>query len=192
MPILGRWWFGRAFTRKAAAYAESLFTEPTDEEVLWLSTTAARGDDDHARWELRYLRRALGLPTAQRDALDDRTGSAVAAAMEERFRGDDHIDPSMFAVATQQFNARLAAYGDIMSSRPGAPASPTRAAVTTDERIGQMLLAFAGGPMRSRPEDIEAASVLVSRYLAAANEELQKVFGVVALPEDRAPSELAR
>jgi hypothetical protein len=64
--------------------------------------------------------------------------------------------------------------------------------VTVEERLGQMLLAFSGGPVRSRPEDTEAASVLVSRYLAAANSGLREVFGVAALPEDRAPSELVR
>ena len=59
----------------------ALFREPDAADVEWLAATATRGDLDHARWELRYARRALGLITAQRDALDDRTASIVARAI---------------------------------------------------------------------------------------------------------------
>jgi hypothetical protein len=191
MPIFGRWSFGREFTRKAELYATALFAEPSDADVEWLTSAATRGDDDHARWELRYLRRALGMLTAQRDALDDRTASAVAAALDNAFRGDQRIDPDMYAVAKQQFNARLAAYSDIISSRPGVAHARGRPnPVTTAQRLGQMLLAFAGGPVSSTPEQTQAAGVIAARYLDESNAELQQIFGAASLPEDLAPSQL--
>jgi hypothetical protein len=192
VPLFGRWWFGYRFTRKATVYAATLFAEPSDEEVRWLSDAATRGDEDHARWELRYFRRALGLLTAQRDALDDRTGSAVAAAVEEGFRTDERIDPAMQAVAKQQFNARLSAYSDVLTTRPGALRAGGQGPATVDERLGQMLLAFAGGPVRANPDHIRSAAGIATGYMAESNSELKRVFGVVELPEDTAPSALAR
>jgi len=46
--------------RKAAKFAEALFREPDPADVEWLTKAATRGDVDHAQWELRYARRALG------------------------------------------------------------------------------------------------------------------------------------
>ena len=50
----------RALLRRSAEYAAVLMAEPSPADVEWLSRVATRGDVDHARWELRYARRALG------------------------------------------------------------------------------------------------------------------------------------
>ena len=79
--FFGRWRDDRDLQRKADTYVASLMREPAEADVEWLARTATRGDADHARWELRYARRALGLIVAQRDALDDKTGSDVARTL---------------------------------------------------------------------------------------------------------------
>ena len=74
----------RALLRKSAEFASVLMAEPAPSEVEWLASVATRGDVDHARWELRYLRRAVGILIAQRDALDDRTPSEALRALLHR------------------------------------------------------------------------------------------------------------
>jgi hypothetical protein len=81
MGLLRRWQAERDLRRRATACARALAREPAEEDVHWLAAHGTAGDLDHARWELRYARRALGLIAAQRDALDDRTASAVAHAL---------------------------------------------------------------------------------------------------------------
>src|SRR4029078_8048069 len=71
----------RALLRNSAGYASVLMAEPASSDVEWLSSVATRGDVDHARWELRYLRRSIGILVAQRDALDARTPSEVLRAL---------------------------------------------------------------------------------------------------------------
>ena len=88
MPLFARWRAERELQRKAAAYVTTLFREPEPADVDWLNQTATRGDVDHARWELRYARRALGLIAAQRDALD-RYGAAIGEAFQI---ADDLLD----------------------------------------------------------------------------------------------------
>ena len=75
MPLFARWRAERDLQRKAESFVAVLFREPGAADVQWLAEAATRGDADHALWELRYARRALGLIAAQRDALDDRTAS---------------------------------------------------------------------------------------------------------------------
>src|SRR5262245_1967900 len=75
MPLFARGRAERELQRKAEAFVAVLFREPDPADVQWLAEAATRGDTDHALWELRYARRALGLIAAQRDALDDRTAS---------------------------------------------------------------------------------------------------------------------
>src|SRR3954470_11075034 len=82
----------RALMRKSAEYAAALMQEPAASDVEWLSAAATRGDTDHAQWELRYLRRALGILVAQRDALDDRTPSEVLRALLHRMQKDQNVD----------------------------------------------------------------------------------------------------
>jgi hypothetical protein len=182
MSLFARWRAERELQRKAAAFVGELFREPDSADVQWLAGAATRGDIDHAQWELRYARRALGLITAQRDALDDRTASIVAREIAESFARDRNIAAGMLETADRQFNARLSAYRDGLEARAGAP---------TTIRMGQTLFAFAGGSFRQPNENIVRAGELLAAYLAEANEALRASFGAAALPENVPPSALA-
>ena len=157
--------------------------EPDHADVDWLASDATRGDQDHARWELRYLRRALGILVAQRDSLDDRTPSEALRALLHRMHKDRNVDAKLVELAERQFNARLSAYRDAFTSRGHG------AAVT---RVAQNLLAFSGGPIRADDPAVTRGAELASQYLAASNAALRENFGAVQLPEDVAPSQMAR
>ena len=181
MPLFARWRAGRDLLRKADRYVEALLAEPDDDDVRWLAHVATRGDTDHARWELRYARRAVGLLTAERDALDDRTGSLVARALAQAIARDPNVATEMQAVSERQFNARLSAYRDGLAARAGAG---------TAARMGQTLFAFAGGSFRQVDEHILRGGELLSRYLTEANAALRECFGKASLPENVPPSAL--
>jgi hypothetical protein len=173
-----KWREERLLQRRAAAYVRHLEREPAETDVRWLASEATRGDLDHALWELRYARRALGLLVAERDALDDRTASAVAHALQEALGRDPHVASAKLDVARQQLNSRLRAYGEVLQHRvPG---------VTSGERLGRTLIGFAGalptGPLVARGGE------LLAGYVADANEALRREFGVASLPEDLPPS----
>ena len=173
----------RALLRRSSEYAAVLMAEPAGEDVAWLSRVATRGDGDHARWELRYLRRAIGILIAQRDALDDRTPSEVLRALLHRMQKDPNVDDALRELAERQFNARLAAYRDAFTSRGhGTPAL----------RVAQNMLAFAGGPIRGDDPDVIRGAELVTDLIAMANETLRTAFGTAELPDDVSPSRLAR
>ena len=173
----------RALLRKSAEYAAVLMAEPAAGEVEWLSSVATRGDADHARWELRYLRRSVGILVAQRDALDDRTPSEVLRALLHRMGKDPNVDSALRELAERQFNARLGAYRDAFTSRGhGTPAL----------RLAQNLLAFAGGPIRGDDPVVQRGAEIVAETIGAANDALRATFGAVELPEDVSPSRLAR
>jgi len=181
MPLFAQWRAQREERRRAAAYVDSILRDPPETQVAWLAGVATRGDEDHARWELRYARRALGLLAAERDALDDRTGSTVARVLAERLERDPAVAAEMKEVADRQFNVRLMEYRLVLSTRPGAP---------TNLRLGQMLLAFAGMPVGLGAADVARAGEIMAGYLAEANEALRDVYGAAALPDDVAPSAL--
>lgn len=173
----------RALMRRSAAFASVLMAEPAGEDVAWLARVATRGDEDHARWELRYLRRAIGILVAQRDALDDRTPSEVLRALLYRMQKDPHVDDALRDLAERQFDARLSAYRDAFAARgQGAPAL----------RVAQNMLAFAGGPIRGDDPVVLRGAELVSDLVDMANEALRATFGAAELPEDVSPSRLAR
>lgn len=173
----------RALQRGTTSYVAALMTEPVEAEVAWLSTSATRGDTDHATWELRYLRRALGILVAQRDALDDRTPSEVLRALSARMERDPNVHGELRELAERQFNARLSAYRDAFMLRGhGTPAI----------RVAQNLLAFAGGPIRADDPVVVRGSALVTEYLSAALETLRASFGTAELPDDVPPSQVAR
>jgi len=172
----------RTLLRRSAAFADTLMAEPAEAEVLWLAEKATRGDVDHARWELRYLRRALGILVAQRDALDDRTPSAVLRALMDRMDRDRNVDSDLRELSERQFNARLSAYRDAFTSRGhGTPAL----------RVAQNLLAFAGGPIRSGDPVVLRGVTVVEETLEQANAQLRVTFGEPELPEHVKPSEAA-
>src|SRR5438270_1018791 len=162
MALFGRWRAARQLRRKAEQYVTALVTEPATDDVLWLAGVATHGDEDHARWELRYARRAIGLLVAQRDALDDRTGSIVARALSEAFERDERISRDRRELAERQFNARLSAYRDAFGARV------SDAAV----RLGQTLLAFAGGSFREIDANVRRSGDVLTHYEKDANETL--------------------
>ena len=183
MRLFGSFRDDRALLRKSASFASVLMDEPAASEVEWLSQVATRGDADHARWELRYLRRSVGVLVAQRDALDDRTPSEVLRHLLQRMQKDPNVDPALRELAERQFNARLGAYRDAFGSRGhGTPAL----------RLAQNLLAFAGGPIRADDPVVKRGEEIVGDTIAMASDALRQSFGVVELPEDVSPSRLAR
>jgi hypothetical protein len=194
MPFFARWRAERDLRRRSAAYVTTLLEEPSDADTRWLAEAATRGDVDHARWELRYARRAVGLIVAQRDALDDRTGSSVGRVFAEAFERDPNVASDRLAVARHQFNARLGAYRDVLTSRP--PAARTAvghsAVAQTPTRLGQILLAFAGGPVGPNAREVPRAGEIVTSYIDVAHQALRDAFGAASLPEDVLPSTLQR
>jgi hypothetical protein len=193
MPLFARWRAERELRRRSVAYVATLLAEPSDVDAHWLAAAATRGDVDHARWELRYARRAIGLIVAQRDALDDRTGSSVGRALAEALERDPNVASDRLAVARHQFNARLGAYRDILTSKP--PAARTAGpppGTQTATRLGQILLAFAGGPVGPNSREVPRAGEIVTGYIEAAQQALRDAFGVASLPEDVSPSALLR
>lgn len=181
LPFLSRWRAERDLDRRTARYVARLMEEPAEADVVWLAGTATRGDMDHARWELRYARRTLGLLAAERDALDDRTASVVARALAAELPRDPSIARDALELAHSQFNARLAAYRDALAARGGAAAQ---------QRIGQTLFAFAGGSFQKADANVMRGSALLMAYLAEAGEALRDAFGAAVLPEDLPPSAL--
>jgi NAD(P)-dependent dehydrogenase (short-subunit alcohol dehydrogenase family) len=161
-----------------AACARALAAEPAEADVHWLAAHGTAGDLDHARWELRYARRALGLIAAQRDALDDRTASAVAHALAAELARDPRVDAAKRHVAERQFNARLRAFADVLANRDSGGVR---------QAMGGMLLAFAGSPGRD-PDAAARAGELMMRYLTEGNARLREAFGAAELPENVAPS----
>jgi hypothetical protein len=167
----------RDWERRASAYVATLMSEPAPDAVEALSALGDR-DADHARWELRYLRRAVGLLIAGRDALDDRTASLVGKALAKAVEQDPSAAPAMRATSVAQFNARLRVYRDVMGQR-GAPRTPLA-------QIGEALVGFAGG--RPGHESGAWATGWVSDELERCNEGLRREFGAADLPADVAPS----
>lgn len=157
-----------------------LHREPDERDVAWLADAAANGDQDHARWELRYARMALGLLVTQRDALDDRTVAEVAAAVGELMSRDARIAEDRRALAERQFNDRLAAYREALQMR-GGPVTPSGA-------LGRCLLAFASDGARTAGSPLDYAIELLERYAEETSEALRAAYGEAQLPEDVPPS----
>src|SRR5688572_6166466 len=147
--IWKEWREGRALARRAAAYVSLLQGEPTDDDARWLARVATSGDLDHARWELRYARRSLGLLVAQRDALDDRTPSAIARELIASLEREGLVDAAKLQVAERQFNQRLRAYADALADR--------RSREPTLARLGRTLFSFAGVGLTPAAPDLARA-----------------------------------
>lgn len=183
MPLFARWRAERDLKRKTDRFVARLMAEPDAADVRWLAEKATRGDEDHARWELRYARRALGLVAAERDALDDRTPSSAARALHDAASRDRNVAAEALELAERQFNARLSAYRDTVAARAGA---------ATPGRLGQTLFAFAGGSFREVDANVAQAGELLAAYLAEASTVLREIYGAAALPEDVPPSSVAK
>jgi hypothetical protein len=182
--IFGRWREDRELQRKSDAYVSTLMREPAETDVDWLAKSATKGDADHARWELRYARRALGLIIAQRDALDDKTGSAVARTLADAMARDRSVDASTIEIAERQFNARISAYRDSLDAKSST--------IPVTTRLGQTLFAFSGGAFRDAKADVARGGELLSTYAAESNEALRAAFGTAQLPENLPPSAIGR
>lgn len=182
MGLLDGWQADRDRRRRAAAFVRTLHVEPDATEVAWLARFVTAGDADHAAWELRYARRALGLVVAQRDALDDWTASLVARELAESLAADPHVAVGALPLAERQFNDRLASYREALVERSPEPLGV---------RLADVLLAYAGAP-DARPEQVARVAVVLARYVDEANAALREAFGVASLPDDVPPSEAVR
>ena len=182
LPFTRAWRSERHRVRKAAQIAAALRREPADPDVVWLSDAAANGDEDHARWELRYARIAVGLLVTQRDALDDRTVAEVSAAVGEAISGDARIAEDRRELAERQLNERLSAYREAFHIRGGT--------VDSAGAMGRCLLAFASDGARTAGAPLEYAIELLERYADESSESLRAAYGIAQLPEDVPPSVL--
>jgi hypothetical protein len=178
-----RWQADRARRGHASSYVATLLAEPSPADVQWLAREATGGDQDHARWELRYARRAAGLLVARRDALDDRTASLVAAALARVWHRDPNVALDRRDVAVRQFNVRLAAYADALDEKDGRETSSTK--------LARVLLGFSGRFDPTTPE-LAAAAQRLTTYLDEASDALRAAFGIAVLPEDAPPSAVKR
>jgi hypothetical protein len=178
--VLTAWRFEQGRSARARKYVATLMKDPEPALVASLAAVAD-ADEDHARWELRYARRALGQLIAQRDALDDRTAPDVAAALEDAHRTDPLVAPERRAISDKQFNDRLRAYGNALADRSGKAG--------TSERLGRALLVFALAPSTGGSALAIAAEFCAATVLEC-NAALREIYGEAALPEDRRPSEL--
>jgi hypothetical protein len=177
--LFRRWRAERSRREQATAYVVTLLAEPSTADVQWLAQGATGGDEDHARWELRYARRAAGLLAARRDALDDRTASLVSAALERAWQRDARVAPERRDIAIRQFNTRLAAYSDALAEKDGRESASTK--------LARVLLGFAGR-LDPTATELAAAGERLNAYLRESSEALRNAFGAATLPEDQRPS----
>jgi hypothetical protein len=183
LPFTTEWRAARERQRRARGVVAALRREPDEADVAWLADAAANGDADHARWELRYARAALGLLVAQRDALDDRTTADLTSAYLESLGEDPQIAVDRRELAERQFGERLLAYREAMQLRGG----PLPGA----DRVGRCLLAFASDGARTAGSPLPYAIELLQRYADEAAGLLRDAYGTASLPEDVKPSVIA-
>lgn len=173
MGLIGEWRAARERQRQAECYLRGLRQSSDTADVDWL--TMLTHDRELAERELGFARRAVGLIVAERDALDDRTASEVARAMNDVIDAERRRSASL----ANQWLARRKAYAAAMASR--GHLEPPMA------RLGRVLLAGAGIENPSSDAVIKATA-FVQAARAHANEALRAVFGAASLPEDVRPS----
>ena len=181
------WPFGKSkaaeqLRRAVQSYVANASSEPDEADVEWLASIIGDGDIDRARWEFRYARRAFALLVAERDALDDRTGSMVAREMRQALQMDRSVAAGSVGLAERQLNQRLAYFRSVFSER-----SVTE---TTEMRLARVFLDRLG--VREVSGNVARASAVVRRYLEASQDALRAAFGVAAVPEDQPPSVWAK
>jgi hypothetical protein len=181
------WPFGKSKAtdqsrRAVQAYIADASSEPDPSDLEWLVAAIGDGDIDRARWELRYARRAFALLVAERDALDDRTGSLVAREMRQALQLDRNVAAGMVAVAERQLNERLAYFRAAFFERS--------ASETPDARVGRVFLDRLG--VRDVSGNVGRASAIFRRYVETSQDALRAAFGVAKVPEDQPPSVWAK
>ncbi len=172
----------RALRGKALKYVRTLHAEPGEADVAWLASIDPGGDEDHAAWELRYARLALGVLAAERDALDDSVPAAISHAVTESLSSDRRIAAAMLPLAERQFGSRLATYRDAFARRHGGD--------PLDQRLGRTLLEFTSHVEVPDPRAVDRAGEIAQSYLRSASVALVETFGRASLPEDLRPSEV--
>ena len=175
MGLIGAWRATRERRRLAERYVRGLLTAPETDDVQWLSTHT--GSIAVATRELVFVRRAIALIVAERDALNDSTASDVshvlAGTIEAEARASNQTGRE-WAMRWRAYSATQAARGQVES-----PAA----------RLARVLLEGAG---IASPSDllVTQATKLVQTTRARANESLRAAFGVASLPENIRPSAL--
>ena len=159
---------------RAREYVNTLMAEPAADLAARIAGVSDH-DEDHARWELRYARRAIGLIVAERDALDDRTSSDVAAALEAARELDPNVAADRRAVSDRQFNDRLAAYRAALRDRT----TP----LSAGERLGAVLLRFSGASA-AHGDGARLACEAMAALVSECNAALRKAYGEVNLPAE--------
>lgn len=182
LPFTPEWRAARQRRERARKYVATLMREPAPDDVAWLAESAAAGDQDHARWELRYARMAIGVFVAERDALSDQVASDVAAALHEALDQDQGIAPDMKPLARRQLDDRLQTYREAFFAGGGS---------LGNDRAGRVLLAFASDGARSAGKPLARATAILNAVALEANAALQDAFGAASLPEHLPPSEAA-
>lgn len=162
----------------------ALQAEPQEADVSWLASLMLRRDDDHARWEWRYARLALGVLVAERDALNDRIARDVAQAVVGAFARDPHIAADRLEVALGQYQARLAAYRAALAKKDGRE--------LLEARLAREILTFAGAITGDHAGAIARAGGVLAGFMVDAADALRSAYGTASLPDDVAPSKLAR
>jgi hypothetical protein len=168
--------------RAVQAYVADASTEPEEADVQWLASIIGDGDMDRARWEFRYARRAFALLVAERDALDDRTGSLVSREMRQALQMDRSVAAGMVALAERQLNQRLAYFRNVFSERSATEPADARLARVFLDRLG----------VRDVSGNVGRASTIIRKYIDASQDALRSAFGVAAVPEDQPPSVWAK
>lgn len=173
MGLISDWRASRERRQRAERYLQLILTVTDRADVDWLAS--ACGDRASAERELRFLRRAVALIVAERDALDDRTASDVSHALIAGDAGSAReADAAEWAARFRAYTSALAVRG-----QTDAPAA----------RLAKVLLDGAGAGEVSA-EQAERATEIVQGVRNKANEVLRTVFGVASLPEDVRPSAL--
>jgi hypothetical protein len=122
--------------------------------------------------------------TDDRDALDDRTSAEVAAAYTAALEDDPRIAVDRRDLADRQFNERLLAYREALQGKGGP--------LSSADRIGRCLLAFASDGARTAGTPLAYAIELLERYAEEASAALRDAYGEAKLPEDVKPSVVRR
>jgi hypothetical protein len=176
LPFLARWREDRVRAQRAERYVDLLMAAPPEAAVTQWSTMTD-GDPDHAAWEWRYARRALGLIVAERYAQDDRTVAEIAEVLSERQLADAAVDPTRRTLMQAQFNERLSAYRGAVANR-----------ISSDPlsvRLGFVLLRFER-PTVPTPQAAARLGLALDAMMADLNQALAEIYGA---PEIHAPGQ---
>jgi hypothetical protein len=173
LPLLAQWRDERVRAQRAERYVALLMEAPSEPLVSQLATMTD-GDTDHAAWEWRYARRALGLIVAERFAQDDRTVSEIAAVLSERQLADPAVAPARRGLVQDQFNERLSAYRGAVANRISSDPLPVR--------LGFVLLRFER-PTVPTAQAAATLGLLLDGMASDLNQALAELYGRPALLE---------